>query len=102
MAAQVWRIFSGFPTVEARLNAQVALLDVARRRELRRGAGPHHLSLLDDVVPVRDAGERRDVLVDQQDGEAGGLQAGQAAPDFRAQWLGGYGVVRTCSCGSSR
>src|SRR2546425_10004183 len=75
------RPVSGMP----RSNAQMAFLDRARGFQLRRAAGPHHPSALDDVVPVGDAGEGLDVLVDQQDRLAGGLEPGQAAPYLGAQ-----------------
>src|SRR5436190_23935277 len=86
MAAQVWRIFSGFPAwaLSWHSDAEIPLLDVAGSCELRGGPGPHHLTLLDDVVAVGNSGERLDVLVDEQDREPGGLEAGKAAPDLGA------------------
>src|SRR5437762_3995755 len=69
---------------EIKLNAQILMLNLRRRRQLRRGAGPHHPAPLDQIMPVGDAGERRDVLVDHEDRLAGGLEPRQALPDLGA------------------
>ena len=47
------------------------MLHVGRGGELGRGAAPHHAAALDEVVAVGDAGQRLDVLVDDQDRLAG-------------------------------
>jgi hypothetical protein len=62
----------------------VAELDVGRRPQRGGTAGPHDPALLDDVVPVGDAGQRLDVLVDDEDGLPGGLERFQAPPDLRS------------------
>src|SRR3989449_2173996 len=48
-------------------HAEVAVLDVRACTELGRGAAPHDLALLEDVVSVGDPRQRGHVLVDQQD-----------------------------------
>src|SRR5205823_6098395 len=63
-------------------DAKILVLHVGRCGKRRRIARPHHLTALDDVVPVGDAGQRRDVLVDHQDRLAGGLEPRQARPDL--------------------
>src|SRR5260221_12130164 len=50
----------------------------------RRIPLPDDAALLDDVMAVGDPGERREVLVDDQDGEAERLEAREAAPDLGA------------------
>ena len=57
----------GLQAIAAGLNAQIAVLNIRRVGQFVRAAGPHHAAALDDVVAVGDAGERVDVLVDDQD-----------------------------------
>src|SRR5258708_7560871 len=53
-------------------------------REGSRGAGPNRVALLDHDVAVGDAGERVEMLVDQEDRLALGLETREASPDLRA------------------
>src|SRR5437667_9882156 len=64
-------------------HAEVAVLDVRACTELGRGAAPHDLALLEDVVSVGDPRQRGHVLVDQQDRLPARLEVDQAAPDLR-------------------
>src|SRR5215470_19055909 len=64
--------------------AEVSVLNVRAEPKLRRRAAPHDLSLLEDVVLVRDARERGHVLVDDQDRLVPGLEPLHAAPDLGA------------------
>src|SRR5437879_2365910 len=64
-------------------HAEVAVLDVRACTELGRGAAPHDLALLEDVVSVGDPRQRGHVLVDQQDRLPARLEVGQAPPDLR-------------------
>src|SRR5439155_21340813 len=64
-------------------HAEVAVLDVRACTELGRGAAPHDLALLEDVVSVGDPRHRGHVLVDQQDRLPARLEVGQAPPDLR-------------------
>src|SRR3989454_1067824 len=64
-------------------HAEVTVLDVRACTELGRGAAPHDLALLEDVVSVGDPRQRGHVLVDQQDRLPARLEVDQAAPDLR-------------------
>src|SRR3989442_5091427 len=64
-------------------HAEVAVLDVRARTELGRGAAPHDLALLEDVVSVGDPPQRGHVLVDQPDRRPPRPQGDQAPPDLR-------------------
>src|SRR6188768_4130164 len=48
-------------------DAEILVLHLGRRRQLSRSARPHHPAPLDQIMPVGDAGQRLDVLVDHQD-----------------------------------
>src|SRR5262245_37992272 len=69
-------------------HAEVSVLNVCPGAELGRGSRPHDPALLEDVVSVRDAGERTDVLVDQQDRLTARLEALDASPDLGADERG--------------
>ena len=60
------------------------MLQIRLGDQLRRGAAPHGAPALDDVVPVGDAGEVLDVLVDHQHRLALRFEHRQAVPDFLA------------------
>src|SRR5262245_37613891 len=60
---------------------QIALRDGRVGGERVRRARPYDLPLLDDRVPVGELHERGEMLVDEQDGLALRLQAGEALPD---------------------
>src|SRR3989442_12041689 len=62
--------------------AEVPVLNVCPSAELGRRSRPDDPALLEDVVRVRDAGERAHVLVDEQDRLATRLEAFHAAPDL--------------------
>src|SRR6058998_1023159 len=64
-------------------HAEVTVLDVRACTELGRGAAPHDLALLEDVVSVGDPRQRGDVLVDHQDGLPALLEVPEAPPDLR-------------------
>src|SRR5262245_60445860 len=64
--------------------AEVSVLNVRAEPELGGGTAPDDSPLLEDVVRVRDARERRHVLVDQQDRLPSRLERLDAAPDLRA------------------
>src|SRR4030081_1242507 len=64
--------------------AEVSVLDGRSEPKLGRCAAPDDLSLLENVVRVRDPGERRHVLVDDQDRLALRLEPFHAAPDLGA------------------
>src|SRR5436190_3138288 len=74
--------------ISVRSYAEVALLHVRARTELRRAARPHHASLFEDVVMVGEPGHGLDVLVDQQDRQPAPLEALQARPDLDAHQRG--------------
>src|SRR5260370_40526812 len=63
---------------------EIAPPDAFIAAQRRRIALPDDAALLDDVMAVGDAGQRREVLVDDQDGEAERLEAREAAPDLGA------------------
>src|ERR1700683_2809805 len=69
-------------------NSKITVLDFSRTGQIGRVAGPYHAATFDDGVSVGDAGERIDVLVDDQDGLASGAQTLQAAPDLVADERG--------------
>src|SRR5712671_326114 len=69
--------FWGLPS-----HPEIAVLDVRRGSELGGAAAPHHLAALDHVMAVGDADQRLDVLVDDQDRLAGGLERREALPDL--------------------
>src|SRR5258705_2715477 len=62
--------------------AEMPVLNVCPGAELSRRSRPDDPALLEDVVRVRDAGERAHVLVDEQDRLATRLEAFHAAPDL--------------------
>src|SRR5213593_607959 len=64
--------------------AQVSVLNVRSEPKLGRRSAPDDLPLLEDVVRVRDPGERRHVFVDDEDRLPPRLQAFHAAPDLGA------------------
>jgi hypothetical protein len=55
-------------------HTEITMLHIGCGGEIGRGAGPDHAAALDNNVPVGNAGERGDVLVDDQNGLAGGAQ----------------------------
>jgi hypothetical protein len=61
-------------------NAEIAVLHVGCGREVGRAAGPHHAAALDNNVPVGDARERGDILVDDKNGLAGGARRLRSMP----------------------
>src|SRR5438874_1280308 len=65
-------------------NAQVAMPEVAIGIELGRGTLPGDASALDDRVPVGEAHQPLDVLVDDEDRLSSLPQAVEALPDFFA------------------
>src|SRR5712691_10633867 len=65
-------------------DSKIPVLDVFVRGQLRRRAPPDDPAFFEDVVGVGDAGQRADVLVDDQDGLAGGFHALETAPDLGA------------------
>src|SRR2546423_2579665 len=65
-------------------DAQVAMPEVAIGIELGRGALPGDASALDDRVPVGEAHQPLDVLVDDEDRLSSLPQALEALPDFLA------------------
>src|SRR5215470_1667968 len=69
---------------QGKSHAEETVLHVAIPRELGRRAGPDHAALLDDVMPVRDARERLEVLVDDEDRQARCLEALDCAVDLDA------------------
>src|SRR6266446_10158091 len=69
-------------------DSKIPVLDVFVRGQLRRRAAPDDAASLEDVMGVGDAGERADVLVDEQDGLARGFHALEAAPDLGADQRG--------------
>src|SRR5712691_8373992 len=69
-------------------DSKIPVLDVFVRGQLGRRTSPHDAALFEDVVGVGDAGQRADVLVDDQDGLAGGLHPLEATPDLRADQRG--------------
>src|SRR5690242_9090264 len=74
-------------------DAEIAVLDVGRFRELRRRTAPHDATALDHVVAVGEAGQGLHVLVDNQDRKTLHLELAEAAPnllpDQRSKALGG-------------
>jgi hypothetical protein len=70
------------------------VLQLRLRDQLRRRAAPHRAAAFDDVVPVGDAGEVLDVLVDHQYRLSARFKHRQAAPDFladqRRESFGGF------------
>src|SRR5882724_13056048 len=64
--------------------AEVPMLDVRVGPKLGGRSAPDDPPLLEDVVRVRDPGERRHVLVDDQDRLALRLEPFHAAPDLGA------------------
>src|SRR5262244_426789 len=69
---------------QGKSHAEEAVLHVAVPREIGRRARPDHAPFLDHVMPVGDARERSEVLVDDQDPEPRGLQALDRAVDLDA------------------
>src|SRR5207302_11520213 len=65
-------------------HAHIPVLHVGGARQFRRGAAPDDPAPLDEIMPVGDAGEHVDVLVDQQDGKPGALELPEASPDLGA------------------
>src|SRR5215467_4944319 len=65
-------------------HAEVAMLHFAVAAQIRRSAGPHDAAFLDDVVPVGDAHERPEVLVDDEDRQARSLEALDGTVDLDA------------------
>src|SRR5262245_44506674 len=63
---------------------QIALPHRRIGGERGRAAGPHRVALLDHHVAVGDAGERLEVLVDEQDRLALGLEPAETRPDLGA------------------
>src|SRR5262245_22257255 len=59
---------------DAGLHSQVPVLHIAVPGEIRRGAAPDHAPFLDDVVPVGDARQRPQVLVDDEDRQSRRLE----------------------------
>src|SRR5215467_869349 len=76
------RLLSWAP--QGKSHAEEAVLHVAVPREVGRRARPDHAAFLDHVMPVGDARERPEVLVDDQDREARGLEAFDRAVDLHA------------------
>src|SRR6267143_4949646 len=74
-------------------DAQVAMLQVAVRRQLGGDTAPDDAAFLEHIVPVGDARQGAQVLVDDEDSQARGLQAFDRAVDLdaneRRQALGG-------------
>ena len=64
---------------------QIALRHRRVGCQCRRRARPHHLSLLDDRVPVGELHQRAEMLVDEENGLALRLQAREALPDLKPQ-----------------
>jgi hypothetical protein len=54
-------------------------------RQFRRRARPHHLSLLDNRVPIGELNERAEMLIDDENGLALRLEAGEALPNLQPQ-----------------
>src|SRR5258708_28038713 len=73
---------------------EIAPPDAVIAAQRRRIPLPDDAALLDDVMAVGEAGQRGEVLVDDQDGEAERLEAREAAPDLgahqRRQTLGRF------------
>ncbi len=69
-------------------DADIAMHQLRIGREIGAGARPDRAAFLDDVVPVGDALQHVDVLVDQQDRLALRLQRLDAAPDLGADRRG--------------
>src|SRR5216117_4140103 len=65
-------------------DAQIAVLQLAVRRQLGGDAAPYDAAFLEHVVPVGDARQGTQILVDDQDGEARGLQSLDRAVDLDA------------------
>src|SRR5581483_10007585 len=65
-------------------NSKITMLQVGFPDELLRRSTPYRAAALDNVMPVTDAGEISDVLVDHEDRLPARLQHGQAVPDFLA------------------
>ena len=61
---------------EAMSHAQMGIADGGRRGQLGAGAGPDRAAPLDDRDPVGQAQHGREVLVDEQDGQALRFQGG--------------------------
>src|SRR5918995_1214338 len=66
------------------LYPQIPVLDVLARRELARCALPHHAALLDDDVPVGEADEIGNVLVDHENGKPAVADVPEGLPDLAA------------------
>src|SRR5690606_19706420 len=66
------------------LHAQVTFPEAPVAVELLRVAGPDDLAALQDDMAVGQRQQALDVLVDHENGLAGGAQRGQARPDFFA------------------
>ena len=64
------------------------MLNIRGSGELARRSGPDHAAALDQVMAVGDARQRRDILIDNEDGLAFGLESREAAPDFGADHRG--------------
>src|SRR5215831_12625096 len=69
---------------QGKSHAEETVLHVAVPRELGRRSGPCDAPFLDYVVPVGDARERPEVLVDHEDREARSLEALDRAVDLDA------------------
>src|SRR5215471_7908409 len=69
---------------QGKSHAEETVLHVAVSRELGRRSGPDHAPFLDQVMPVGDARERPDVLVDDEDREARGFEVFYRAVDLDA------------------
>src|ERR1043166_2501476 len=65
-------------------HAHIAVLHVGSMREFRRRSAPDDPAALDEIMPVGDASERVDVLVDYQEGQTRAFEPLKAAPDFDA------------------
>src|SRR3954464_3989607 len=68
----------------AALYPEIALLHLGARLQGRSVAPPPHLALLEHEVAVSELGQRLDLLVDDDDRQAGAFQRVQAGPDLLA------------------
>ena len=68
--------------------AEIAVLQLLVGGELGGRAGPDHLALFQDVVPVGEGAQRLDVLVDDDDRKSRVLQVLELRPDFLADFRG--------------
>src|SRR5512134_1578283 len=87
------RVISSFCSLSTISDAQVAMLHVRVRGELRGRAAPYYAALLEHVMAVGDLRERLHVLVDDEERQPPGLELGDGAVDVladdRREALGG-------------